>query len=114
MSREDAMSQLKIVQLPEDFADPPVFSIKNFLRSDEEESDEEVNDILFKFEGTARPQRSKPLLDEYLRECGLDPLKVLCFTTNSNLVYNTVKLVDKYLNWHFTKSQNVNVFHVQI
>jgi len=48
MSREDAMSQLKIVQSQEVFADPPVFSIKNFVRS-EEESSEEVNDILNKF-----------------------------------------------------------------
>ena len=53
------------------------------------------------------------MLDEYLRECEFDPEKVVCYTTNSNLVYNTVKLVEKYLSWHFTKSQNVNMFHLQ-
>ena len=30
------------------------------------------------------------------------------------MVYNTVKLVDKHLGWYFTKSQNVNMFHLQI
>ena len=114
MSREDTMSQLKIVKIPEVLADPPRFNIENFIRSEEEQSNDEVNDILSKFKGTDWPKRSKPLLDEYLRECELDPKKVVCFTTNSNLVYNTVKLVDKYLKWHFTKSQNVNMFHLQI
>ena len=48
-----------------------------------------------------------------MKECELDPIDTVCFTTNSNFFYNAVKLVDGHLNWHFTKSQNVNMFHFQ-
>lgn len=104
MSREDTKSHLKIVSIPEVFADPPVFSIRNFMRSDEQECRDEVGKILKKYRSTCVPQKKKPLLDEFLRECDLDPLKVVSFTTNSSHVYNSVKLVDHHLNWHFTKS----------
>lgn len=97
--------------MPEVFADPPVFSIKNFIRGEEDQ--EEVEAIITKYKGSVRPIRAKPLLDEYMRECELDPIDTVCFTTNSNFFYNAVKLVDGHLNWHFTKSQNVNMFHFQ-
>lgn len=65
------------MQLPEVFADPPVFSIASYQRKLEEEDDGEgekvVAKILERYEGTVRPHRTKPLLDEYLRECELDP-----------------------------------------
>ena len=113
LSREDVISSLRIVRLPEVFSDPPVFSIVNFIRDQEEEA-EQVKKIKDRYEGTIRPKRTKPLLDDFLRESDLDPQKTVCFTTNSNLVYNSVKLVDKHLDWYFTKSQNVNMFHMQI
>ena len=112
LSHDDALNSLKIVRLPEVFADPPIFSIKNFLRSQEEDADE-TTQIMARYEGRTRPMRNKPLLEEYLRESELDPSKTLSFTTNSNLFYNSVKLVEQYLNWHFTKSLNVNMFHLQ-
>ena len=58
--------------------------------------------------------RSKPLLDEFIRESERSVEKTVCYTTNSSMIYNTVKLVDQHLNWYFTKSQNVNMFHMQI
>ena len=51
-----------------------------------------------------KPIRRKPLLDEFLVESELDPEKTVCFTTNSNLIYNSVKLVEEHLGWYFTKS----------
>ena len=38
LSREDVISALRIVQLPEVFSDPPVFSITNFIRDEDEAS----------------------------------------------------------------------------
>ena len=37
LSRDDVISSLRIVNLPEVFSDPPVFSIKNFMREEEED-----------------------------------------------------------------------------
>ena len=99
------------MKLPEVFSDPPVFAILNFLR-DSVDDEPEVKKVMEKYLGTERPQRKKHLLDEYLIECEQDPAKTVCFTTNSNLVYKTVKLVEDHLGWHFTKSQNVNLFHL--
>ena len=48
------ISSLRIVKLPEDFSDPPVFSIKNFIR-DVEEDEELIRRIKDKYEGTTRP-----------------------------------------------------------
>ena len=70
--------------------------------------------ILARHAATCKPMRSKLLLDEFLVEYDLDPTKTVCFTTNSVMIYNTVRLVEQYLNWHFTKSQNVNLFHLQM
>ena len=47
-------------------------------------------------------------------ESELDPRKTVCYTTNSTMLFNAVKQVEKYLNWHFTKSKNVNMFHLQL
>ena len=38
LSRDDVMSSLRIVQLPEVFSDPPVFSIANFIRDEDDAS----------------------------------------------------------------------------
>lgn len=43
MSREDTKSQLKIVSIPEVFADPPVFSIRNFMRDEDQDCRDEVH-----------------------------------------------------------------------
>ena len=63
---------------------------------------------------TSKPMRTKPLLEDFLRECDLTPERTVCFTTNSSMIYNTVKMVEHHLNWHFTKSQNINLFHLQL
>ena len=54
LSREEVISSLRIVKLPEVFSDPPVFSIVNFIRDIEEDA-EEIKKIKDMYEGTIRP-----------------------------------------------------------
>ena len=54
LSRDEVISSLKIVKLPEVFSDPPVFSIKNFIR-DVEEDEDEIKRIKDRYEGSIRP-----------------------------------------------------------
>lgn len=115
LSRDDVISGLKMISIPEVFADPPVFSIKNFLRSDDDPTDQaEVAVILEKYNGTFKPMRTKTLLTEFLEECELDTERTLCFTTNSQMIYGCYKLLEKHLSWYFSKSLNVNLFHLQM
>ena len=92
MSREDLVSGLRICSLPEVFADPSVFSIVNYIRSPDEA--DEVKEIMNLHNSTQKPMRKKPLLDEFLRESERNPENTVCFTTNSNMIYNAVKLID--------------------
>ena len=110
LSREEVMSQLQVAMEPEVFADPPIFELEAYLRSDPESG--EVQDILQKHRDSMVPRRTKMLLDDLLRRSELDPSKVVSFTTNSNMVYGLFKKVEPVLNWYFTKVQNVNMFHV--
>ena len=54
LSRDEVISSLKIVKLPEVFSDPPVFSIKNFIRDFEDDADE-IKRIKDRYEGSIRP-----------------------------------------------------------
>ena len=74
LSREDVISGLKVVSIPEVFADPPVFSIVNYIRSNDDANDlAEVETMMKKYNGTFKPMRTKSLLTEFMEECELDP-----------------------------------------
>lgn len=49
LSREDVMSGLRIVNIPEVYSDPPVFSIRNYLRDPIEDRDE-IEALLKRYE----------------------------------------------------------------
>ena len=112
LSKEEAMSQLRVAMEPEVFADPPVFDLEAYVRRDPES--DEVQEILRKHHDSQVPRRRKMLLDDLLRRSDLDPSTVLSFTTNSNMVYALFKKIEPAINWYFTKVQNVNMFHLQL
>ena len=49
LSREDVMSGLRLVNIPEVYSDPPVFSIRNYVRDPIEDRDE-IDAMLKRYE----------------------------------------------------------------
>ena len=115
MSRDDMISQLKVVHAPEIYSDPPEFDLKEYeIRPNEDlpRKMEEKLEIWKKHKDMY--MRRKTVLDEYLEEAELDEKRTVCFTTNSKVVYSLYKQVEHLMDWHFTKAQNVTMFHLQL
>ena len=59
MSRDDVMSQLKIIHAPEIYSDPPEFNLNEYIYPLNQDLPQKVIDMVINWEQTLKPIRGK-------------------------------------------------------